>query len=93
MLFWELRALLDFSIRPNFGKRFRDDFFSTGFMCGELYVISAISGGGKTSIGIQIATTLATGRNYFSDLSEESKAFVIYVTLEQNAKQISENQL
>lgn len=87
-LAWKLNSALDFSIRPNFGKRFREDFFSTGFMCGELYVTSAISGGGKTSIGIQIATTLATGRNYYSDLVDESKAYVIYVSLEQNKKQI-----
>lgn len=88
ILQWRLSSICDFSIRPNFGKYFAEEFFPTGFICGDMYVLSAISGGGKTSMGIQIATTLATGKNFYSDLKKETKACVFYVSLEQNKKQI-----
>lgn len=88
LLNWQLDSLVDLNVRPNISLNFSKNFFETGYMPGELYVLSGISGGGKTSLSVQIATTLATGFNFFSDEKKGSNADVIYVTLEQNKKQI-----
>lgn len=88
LLNWQLDSLVDLNVRPNVSLNFNTNFFETGYMPGELYVLSGISGGGKTSFSVQIATTLTTGFNFFSDEKKGSNADVIYVTLEQNKKQI-----
>lgn len=88
LLCWRLEALLNLTIKPNISKKFSENFFPTGYMPGELYVLSGISGGGKTSFAVHIATTLASGVNCFSDLDKEERATVIYLSLEQSKKQI-----
>lgn len=88
VLDWQLESLLNLNVKPNFSERFTNEFFPTGYIAGELYVLSGISGGGKTSMAVQIATTLASGFNVFSEVKSGDKATVMYVTLEQNKRQI-----
>ena len=62
-------------------------FLEDGFLKGELYIISAPSGIGKTAFSIMLATVLASGYNRFKNSIFEPRK-VVYVSLEQSEKQI-----
>lgn len=88
LLDWRLSAVTDLAVKPNISKNFLNDFFQTGYVPGELYVLSGISGGGKTSFAVHIATVLASGINRFSDLDNGERATIFYLSLEQSKRQI-----
>lgn len=78
----------DNSINCPISEQFQDTFLKTGFMRQELYVLSGISGGGKTALGILITAVLCSGYNSFLSNPTLKKVPVIYVSLEQTKTQI-----
>ena len=78
----------DNSINCPISEQFQDTFLKTGFMRQELYVLSGISGGGKTALGILITAVLCGGYNSFLSNPTLKKVPVIYVSLEQTKTQI-----
>lgn len=78
----------DNSIKCAISEQFRDYFLQTGFMRKELYVLSGISGGGKTALGILITAVLCGGYNTFLNNPTLKKTSVVYLSLEQTKVQI-----
>ena len=78
----------DNSIKCAISEQFRDNFLQTGFMRRELYVLSGISGGGKTALGILITAVLCGGYNTFLNNPTLKKTSVVYLSLEQTKVQI-----
>lgn len=78
----------DNSINCPISEQFQDTFLKTGFMRQELYVLSGISVGGKTALGILITAVLCGGYNSFLSNPTLKKVPVIYVSLEQTKTQI-----
>lgn len=64
-------------ITPKFDKK----FFPRGFVKGEMYAITAPTGGGKSSFAVFLATSLLTGYNpNFEDVVSSRR--IMYITLE-----------
>lgn len=78
----------DNSINCPISDQFQETFLKTGFMRQELYVLSGISGGGKTALGILITAVLCSGYNSFLMNPTFKKVPVIYMSLEQTKAQI-----
>lgn len=75
-------------VKPCVTKRFDDTFFPEGFVPSNIYTITAMSGGGKTALAVNITTSLMLGFNslYDNEIREPSK--VTYISLEQSKYEI-----
>lgn len=76
------------SVQCALSKKFCESFLPTGFMKGELYVLSGISGGGKTAFSIMLTSVLIMGYNRYLDSPNQVTTPCIYVSLEQSQFQI-----
>lgn len=66
---------------PRITPKFDEKFFPRGFVKGEMYAITAPTGGGKSSFAVFLATSLFTGYNpNFENVVPARK--ILYVTLE-----------
>lgn len=66
---------------PRITPKFDEKFFPRGFVKGEMYAITAPTGGGKSSFAVFLATSLLTGYNpNFKEVVPARK--ILYVTLE-----------
>lgn len=66
---------------PRITPKFDEKFFPRGFVKGEMYAITAPTGGGKSSFAVFLATSLLTGYNpNFKEIVPARK--ILYVTLE-----------
>ena len=68
---------------------FDTHMFPNGFIDGELYIISGLSGRGKTSLCTMLTACAISGNNPFLNAEKSfQQRNVIYITLEQTKKQI-----
>lgn len=66
------------------------NIFPNGLMGGEMYVVSGLSGRGKTSFCIMLTAIQISGNNpLYEGISEFKKRKVLYISLEQTKTQIS----
>lgn len=59
-----------------------------GWIPGQLYTISGLSGGGKTSLAVMMSTVLISGINSFHPQVKQELHHVLYVNLEQQRIEI-----
>ena len=79
----------EITIQSNISDKF-NEFFESGFMNGELYVVSAPSGVGKTAFSIMQTAILISGFNPFlKKIKQFDNKKVVYVSLEQSKNQIN----
>lgn len=65
-------------------KEFDNQIVKNGWIPGQLYVVSGLSGGGKTSLAIMMSAVLISGFNpLFPEKGKQKQAKVLYVNLEQ----------
>lgn len=77
----------DISMKTQISNKFDEEFLKEGLIKGELYVISAPSGVGKTSFSIMLTSVLILGNNCFKN-SLFDRRRIVYVSLEQSKVQI-----
>lgn len=87
-LLWKINAVFRLnSTRVMLTENMNEKLFPNGMMFGELYVLTAVSGGGKTSFSCALASSLISGFNYKTNL-ESNVTPVLYLSLEQTKNQI-----
>lgn len=70
-------------------SQFDSQIVKNGWIPGQLYVISGLSGGGKTSLAIMISVVLISGLNpLFPEKGRQKQAKVLYVNLEQVTEEL-----
>lgn len=67
---------------------FDTNILPTGFVNGEVYVLSGISGGGKTALSIFLTSIAISGNNHYCYERTFPARKVIYISLEQDKRKI-----
>lgn len=85
---WLQSILGNESKLSNLSEEFDRTILPTGFNPGEIYTITAVSGGGKTALCSMLTACAITGVNPFKGRSKFKPKRVIYISLEQSREQI-----
>lgn len=76
-------------LKGNVSDKFNENVLPYGFMKGELYTVTGLSGGGKTALCTMISAVLISGNNQnLNNGSIFKQIKVVYVSLEQTKRQI-----
>lgn len=75
-------------------KEFDNQILKNGWIPGQLYVVSGLSGGGKSSLAIMISAVLISGINpLFPEKRRQKQAKILYVNLEQANEELEKRMI
>lgn len=77
------------NLMPLVSEKFDNNILPNGWIKGQLYTISGLSGGGKTALGIMFSSVLMLGVNpHYKNHIDQKQVHVLYINLEQAQEEV-----